>query len=145
MLHNIAETCKADFTCYVKECSSENGPQALLEGLKVTPNTLVHWRPHIRTMLNRTSLLFEQNLPGTDRIELILSKKALIIVQKSPDNGTILYPRLGVNDNEFYFLLLHLQHLSPQSKGFVSLHGRDVSHLNRAHRKIDQFGFFEML
>ena len=71
----------------------------------------IHWRPHIRTMLNRTSLLFEQNLPGTDRIELIPSKKALIIVQKSPDNGTILYPRLGVNDNEFYFLLLHLQHL----------------------------------
>ena len=26
----------------------------------------VHWRPHIRTMLNQTSLLFEQNLPGTD-------------------------------------------------------------------------------
>ena len=71
----------------------------------------IHWRPHIRTMLNRTSLLFEQNLPGTDRIELIPSKKALIIVQKSPDNGTILYPRFVVNDNEFYFLLLHLQHL----------------------------------
>ena len=71
----------------------------------------IHWRPHIRTMLNRTSLLFEQNLPGTDRIELILSKKALIIVQKSPDNGTILYPRFVVNDNEFHFLLLHLQYL----------------------------------
>ena len=39
ILHNIAETCEADYTCYVKECSSENGPQALLEGLKVTPNT----------------------------------------------------------------------------------------------------------
>ena len=72
---------------------------------------LIQWRPHIRTMLNRTSLLFEQNLPGTDRIELILSKKALIIVQKSPDNGTILYPRFVVNDNEFHFLLLHLQYL----------------------------------
>ena len=71
----------------------------------------VHWRPHIRTMLNQTSLLFEQNLPGTDRIELIPSKKTLIIVQKSPDIGTILYPRFVVNDNEFYFLLLHLQHL----------------------------------
>ena len=59
----------------------------------------VHWRPHIRTMLNQTSLLFEQNLPGTDRIELIPSKTALIIVQKSPDNGTILYPRFVVNDN----------------------------------------------
>ena len=74
-------------------------------------STGIHWRPHIRTMLNQTSLLFEQNLPGTDRIELIPSKKALIIVQKSPYNGTILYPRFVVNDTEFYFLLLLLQHL----------------------------------
>ena len=36
---NFAETCKADFTCYIKECASKNGPQALLEGLKDTPNT----------------------------------------------------------------------------------------------------------
>ena len=88
-------------------------------------------------MLNWTSLLFEQSLPGTDRIGLIPSKKALIIEQKSPDNGTILYPRFGVNDNEFYFLLLHLQHLSPQSKGFVSLHGRDVSQLTEKLINLD--------
>ena len=41
ILYNIAETCEADFTCYVKECSSENGPHALMEGLKVTPTTPV--------------------------------------------------------------------------------------------------------
>ena len=88
-------------------------------------------------MLNQTSLLFEQNLPGTDQIGLIPSKKALIIVQKSPDNGTILYPRFVVNDYEFHFLLLHLQHLLPTMR--VLFHGRNVSHLNQAHAKIDQF------
>ena len=90
-------------------CIFEVGPALFKTTARIKIH--VHWRPHIRTMLNRTSLLFEHNLPGTDQIGLIPSKKALIIVQKSPDNGTILYPRLGVNDNEFYFLLLHLQHL----------------------------------
>ena len=78
-------------------------------------------------MLNRTSLLFEQNLPGTNRIELMPSKKALIIVQKSPDNGTILYPRFGVNDNEFYFLLLHLQHLSPTNSLILPSFGQKLA------------------
>ena len=52
-MYNIAETCEADFTCYVKECSSENGPQALMEGLKVTPNTPV---------FAAVRLLYEQQL-----------------------------------------------------------------------------------
>ena len=82
----------------------EKFPKKILSAFGTTLGEFVftvHWRPHIRTMLNQTSLLFEQNLPGTDRIELIPSKKALIIVQKSPDNGTILYPRFVVNDNEY--------------------------------------------
>ena len=57
---------------------------------------------------------FEHNLPGTDRIKLIPSKKALIIVQKTPDNGKVLYPWFVVNNKEFYFLLL------THNEGFVS-------------------------
>ena len=38
-IQHFSAECAAGYTCYTKECSSENGPDELLQGLESTPNT----------------------------------------------------------------------------------------------------------
>ena len=35
----FSEPCKAGYSCFETECSSDNGPDQLLQGLESTPNT----------------------------------------------------------------------------------------------------------